>query len=76
VNNKPTPGEDPKWGMHRIKCANGYATGVCMTRHTGGGANVVFADDHARFIPGGQIVVGTSMPFEWPMIDPSKTPAE
>jgi len=72
---KPIPGENPKFGMHRIKCANGYSPGVCQYRHTGGGANVVFTDDHARFISGGQIVGGTDLPSEWPVIDPRKDPA-
>jgi prepilin-type N-terminal cleavage/methylation domain-containing protein/prepilin-type processing-associated H-X9-DG protein len=72
---KPIPGENPKFGMHRIKCSNGYPPGQCLYRHMGGGANVVFADDHAHFIPGGRIVGGTDLPSEWPVIDPRKDPA-
>jgi prepilin-type N-terminal cleavage/methylation domain-containing protein/prepilin-type processing-associated H-X9-DG protein len=70
------PREEPKWGMHRIKCSNGYATpGQCLTRHTSGGANVVFADGHAAFIPGGRIRGGTDLPYEWPVVNPIKEPA-
>ncbi len=71
---KPIPGEDPKFGMHRIKCSNGYPPGQCLTRHMGG-SNVVFADDHAHYLPGGRIVGGTDLPYEWPVVDPRKDPA-
>jgi prepilin-type processing-associated H-X9-DG protein len=74
---KPLPGEDPKFGMHRIKCANGYSTpGQCLKRHPDGGANVVFADSHASYIPGGRIVGGTDLPFERPVINPGKDPVQ
>jgi prepilin-type N-terminal cleavage/methylation domain-containing protein/prepilin-type processing-associated H-X9-DG protein len=73
---KPIAGEEPRWGMHRLKCANAYPTGnQCPYRHTGGGASVVFADGHAAFVPGGRIRGGRALPYEWPVVNPGKEPA-
>jgi len=77
LQGQPVQGEDPRWGMHRIKCANGYGRtsgqyATCNYRHLGGGANVVFADGHAKFIPGGKILGGVDMPCENPVINPNK----
>lgn len=44
------------FGMARLICANGF--NPCRPRHTDFGANAVFADGHARFIPGGKILGG------------------
>lgn len=79
IGQKPIQGEEPRWGMHRIKCANGYSAGtgtfgVCNHRHQGGGANVVFADGHAKNVPGGRINGGVDLPCERPVIRPDKPP--
>jgi prepilin-type N-terminal cleavage/methylation domain-containing protein/prepilin-type processing-associated H-X9-DG protein len=70
------PDEAPGWGMHRLKCAAAYPSpGKCPHRHPGGGASVVFADGHASFIPGGRIRGGNALPYEWPVVNPTKQPA-
>ncbi len=73
----PIPGEHPQWGMHRLKCANGYwgrrgAFGECTHRHPDGGANIVYCDGHAQFMPGKRIRGGIDMPCESPVVDPRK----
>src|SRR5947209_9598883 len=74
----PVAGENAKFGMHRIKCANGYGTSgsscTCTYRHADGGANVVFADGHAKFMAGKTIVGGTDLPCERPVIKPYTQP--
>jgi prepilin-type N-terminal cleavage/methylation domain-containing protein/prepilin-type processing-associated H-X9-DG protein len=67
------PGEEPKFGLGRLKYANTptwAAKGPFVPRHGSGGASVVFADGHAAHIPGGKIVGGTNMPFEYPIVRP------
>jgi len=68
------PGEDPKFGLARLKCANtkDYNGPTCIQRHSGGGTSVVFADGHAAFIPGGKIVGGRDLPYERPIVNPLK----
>jgi len=68
------PGEDPKFGLARLKCANAkdYNGPTCIQRHSGGGASVVFADGHAAHIPGGKIVGGKDLPYERPIVNPAK----
>ncbi|MGQ9657133.1 MAG: prepilin-type N-terminal cleavage/methylation domain-containing protein [Fimbriimonadales bacterium] len=76
----PVRGEHPQWGMHRLKCANGYwgdpegGYNLCRYRHQDGGANVVYADGHAQFQPGKRILGGIDMPCQLPVINPSKPP--
>jgi prepilin-type N-terminal cleavage/methylation domain-containing protein/prepilin-type processing-associated H-X9-DG protein len=76
ISKKRMPGEESNWGMHPVKCANGYSESTCRFRHPGGGANVVFADCHAAFISGNRIRGGIDLPYEWPVIDPAKNPAK
>jgi prepilin-type N-terminal cleavage/methylation domain-containing protein/prepilin-type processing-associated H-X9-DG protein len=67
------PGEDPKFGLGRLKYANTPSSGKPFTqRHAGGGASVVFADGHAAFVPGAKIVGGRSLPYERPIVNPSQ----
>jgi prepilin-type N-terminal cleavage/methylation domain-containing protein/prepilin-type processing-associated H-X9-DG protein len=71
-DNWKIPGEDPKFGLGRLKYANTQNwTGPFIQRHAGGGASVVFADGHAAHIPGAKIVGGTDMPFERPIVRPN-----
>ena len=76
IRQDPIRGEHPRWGMHRIKCSNGYGRGrpfgVCNYRHADGGASVVFVDGHAAHIPGKKILGGVDLPCEWPVIRPEK----
>jgi prepilin-type N-terminal cleavage/methylation domain-containing protein/prepilin-type processing-associated H-X9-DG protein len=67
------PGEEPKFGLGRMKYANTptwAAKGPFVQRHMGGGCSVVFADGHAAHIPGGKIVGGANMPYEYPIVRP------
>jgi prepilin-type N-terminal cleavage/methylation domain-containing protein/prepilin-type processing-associated H-X9-DG protein len=65
------PGEDPKFGLGRMKYANSPGwSGPWVQRHGSGGASVVFADGHAAHIPGGKIVGGANMPYEYPIVKP------
>jgi prepilin-type N-terminal cleavage/methylation domain-containing protein/prepilin-type processing-associated H-X9-DG protein len=67
------PGEDPKFGLGRLKYANTLSgSGPYIQRHSGGGASVVFADGHAAHLPGSKIVGGRSLPYERPIVDPAK----
>lgn len=74
----PVRGEHPQWGMHRIKCANGYwgptdgGFNMCRYRHLDGGANIVYCDGHAAFMPGKRIRGGRLMDCESPVVDPTK----
>lgn len=78
--NLPVQGEHPLWGMHRIKCANGYwgapqgGFNPCRYRHPEGGANIVYADGHARFQVGKRILGGRDLPCELPVVYPVKPP--
>jgi prepilin-type N-terminal cleavage/methylation domain-containing protein/prepilin-type processing-associated H-X9-DG protein len=76
ITEKQMPGEEAHWGMHPIKCANGFTESTCQYRHPGGGVNVVFADGHAAFVPGNRIRGGIRLPYEWPVVDPAKKPAQ
>jgi len=83
------PGEAADFGLGRIKYANGW-TGTNPAsprpgRHNNG-ANVVFADGHAKFIPAGSIRGGccgnNATPAsakagghrEWPVVNPKNIP--
>lgn len=74
----PVRGEHPQWGMHRLKCANGYwgppegGFNMCRYRHIDGGANIVYCDGHAAFMPGKRIRGGRLMDCESPVVDPTK----
>jgi prepilin-type N-terminal cleavage/methylation domain-containing protein/prepilin-type processing-associated H-X9-DG protein len=68
------PGEDPKFGLGRMKYANTGASGRApyLTRHGEGGTSVVFADGHAAHIAGPKIRGGANLPYEYPTVNPSK----
>lgn len=76
-------GDPPDFGIHRIKYPNGWPNGrPGLPRHSDYGANVVFVDGHARFIPGntmrGSYGIGrTAEPgglVEWPVVNPLNLP--
>nr|WP_309686653.1 prepilin-type N-terminal cleavage/methylation domain-containing protein [Armatimonas sp.] len=69
VPSKPQP-----FGLYRLFCANGAGAtdAACIGRHTDRGVNIVFADCHAKFTPGGRIQGGTAHPRgEYPIINPN-----
>jgi prepilin-type N-terminal cleavage/methylation domain-containing protein/prepilin-type processing-associated H-X9-DG protein len=82
-------GDAKDFGLGRLKYANGFTgkcpAGVTGLRH-GSGSNVIFADGHAKFIPGGRIVGGYAIggtgsdarkggEREWPVVNPMNIPA-
>lgn len=79
------PGDPPDFGLQRIKYANGFTNGRSGNMRHSGGANVVFADSHAAFIPGNRMT-GSYDPKrgnraepgghpEWPVVNPLNIPA-
>lgn len=78
------PDKPSNFGLWRQYCANGGVTvannGTCLPctgRHTGRGANVVFADGHAKFIIGAKMQGGANAPAgscEMPVVNPNKLP--
>ena len=70
----PTP-KPAGFGLIRLLCANGYNGTTCTPRHSDGGASVVFADGHAKFITGGAMTGGNSVAgIEVPVVNPDKAP--
>lgn len=53
-------------------CANRAANNVCEGRHKEHGINAVYADGHAKFVPGGRIQGGAADPAEFPIVNPDK----
>jgi prepilin-type N-terminal cleavage/methylation domain-containing protein/prepilin-type processing-associated H-X9-DG protein len=73
--NNFVPGKHPGFGLYRLYCANGVANGgrTCTARHTDNGINVVYADGHAKFVPGGKIQ-GPQGGREFPVVNPNNRP--
>lgn len=72
--NDQVQGKEQPFSLYRFYCANGISQKgrVCTGRHTGNGVNVVFADGHAKFVPGGAIRGGNTHPKgEWPIVNPN-----
>ncbi len=70
VPNKPQP-----FGLARLYCANGLGNQgrTCVFRHPDGGVNVVFADGHAKFVPGSRIWGAYNDPAgEYPVVNPNQ----
>jgi prepilin-type N-terminal cleavage/methylation domain-containing protein/prepilin-type processing-associated H-X9-DG protein len=69
VKNKPAG-----FTLYRLYCANGVGNNgqTCNPRHTDNGINVIFADGHAKFVPGGKIQ-GRTNNREYPIVDPNAT---
>jgi hypothetical protein len=67
-------------GMMRVKWANGNVGGKLSSRHDG--ANVIFCDHHARFVPLGQFAAENYSAYdptrrkEFPLIHPQAIPLE
>jgi prepilin-type processing-associated H-X9-DG protein len=81
-------GDPPNFGIHRLKYANGWTgKNPGSPRHPDYGANVVFADGHAKFIQGSKMV-GAYAPdrkaksaepgglVEWPVVNPLNIPPQ
>jgi len=80
-------GDPPNFGIQRLKYANGWTgKNPGPPRHPDYGANVVFADGHAKFIQGTKMV-GAYAPtkaksaepggvVEWPVVNPLNIPPQ
>lgn len=84
------PNESREFGLARLKYANGWtgpgnAARPNPPRHTSNGANVIFSDGHAKFVPGGKIIGGYGGDgssqdadrgnfVEWPVVNPLNIP--
>lgn len=78
-------GEATNFGLARIKYSNGWSgTNPGPERHPGYGANVVFADMHAKYVQGGKMQgsygTGASADgpplIEWPVVNPRNIPPQ
>ncbi len=76
-------GDPANFGIPRVKYANGWSGKTPFSpRHPDFGANIVFADDHARFVKGtrmqGCYGTGTRADtpgfVEWPVVNPLNVP--
>ncbi len=71
---RSVPGKPQPFSLVRLYCPNGVGTtdAACLARHRDHGINIVFADGHARFVPGGRIQGGRGNPRgEYPIVDPN-----
>jgi prepilin-type N-terminal cleavage/methylation domain-containing protein/prepilin-type processing-associated H-X9-DG protein len=68
------PGKPNNFGLYRMYCANKAASNVCEQRHQEHGVNVVYADGHAKFVPGGRIQGGAADKREYPIVNPNIEP--
>ncbi|WP_309715056.1 DUF1559 domain-containing protein [Armatimonas sp.] len=62
------------FSLYRLFCANGVGAteAACIGRHSDRGINIVFADGHAKFTPGGRIQGGDTNPRgEYPIVNPN-----
>jgi len=78
-------GEATNFGLARIKYSNGWSgKNPGPERHPGYGANIVFADMHAKYVQGGQMQgsYGTGSTadgppmVEWPVVNPRNIPPQ
>jgi prepilin-type processing-associated H-X9-DG protein len=72
--NTNVAGKAQPFGLYRIYCANGVSNAgqTCLARHIGNGINIVFADGHAKFVPGGRMQGGSgNSRGEYPIINPN-----
>jgi prepilin-type N-terminal cleavage/methylation domain-containing protein/prepilin-type processing-associated H-X9-DG protein len=78
-------GEAPNFGIPRVKYSNGWnGKNPLSPRHPDYGANIVFADTHARFVQGskmqGSYGTGTHADtpgyIEWPVVNPINSPPQ
>jgi prepilin-type N-terminal cleavage/methylation domain-containing protein len=80
-------GDPPGFGIQRIKYSNGWnGTTPGPARHPDYGANIVFADMHAKYVQGSRMV-GSYNPskgakadtggfIEWPVVNPLNIPPQ
>ena len=72
--NTQVAGKSAPFSLYRLYCTNGISNGgqTCTSRHSDHGINVIFADGHAKFVPGGRIQGGDSHPKgEYPIVYPN-----
>jgi prepilin-type N-terminal cleavage/methylation domain-containing protein/prepilin-type processing-associated H-X9-DG protein len=71
-DNFKIPDRPNRFGLWRFYCAN--KAQPCEGRHKEHGINAVFADGHAKFVPGASIQGGAGDKQEWPIVNPNKEP--
>jgi prepilin-type N-terminal cleavage/methylation domain-containing protein/prepilin-type processing-associated H-X9-DG protein len=59
------------FGLALIYCANKLGNNICEGRHKEHGVNLVFADGHAKFVPGQRIQGGYHDKREYPIVNPN-----
>jgi prepilin-type N-terminal cleavage/methylation domain-containing protein/prepilin-type processing-associated H-X9-DG protein len=58
------------FGLALIYCANKLGNNLCEPRHPDHGVNIIYADGHAKFVPGGRIQGGYDDKREYPIVNP------
>jgi prepilin-type N-terminal cleavage/methylation domain-containing protein/prepilin-type processing-associated H-X9-DG protein len=64
------PDRGKTFGLYRLYCANGAGNNKCIPRHKEHGVNLVYADGHAKFVPGARIQGGAADKKEYPIVNP------
>src|SRR5436309_2116026 len=64
------PDRGKNFGLYRLFCANGAGNNKCIPRHKEHGVNLVYADGHAKFVPGARIQGGAADKKEYPIVNP------
>ena len=65
------PDRGKTFGLYRLYCANKAGNNICEGRHKEHGVNVVYADGHAKFVPGARIRGGAADKREYPIVNPN-----
>lgn len=68
------PDRPNNFGLWRFYCANKAGNNLCEGRHKEHGINAVYADGHAKFVPGASIRGGAADKKEWPIVNPNIEP--
>jgi prepilin-type N-terminal cleavage/methylation domain-containing protein/prepilin-type processing-associated H-X9-DG protein len=68
------PNRPKNFGLYRMYCANKAGNNLCEGRHKEHGINAVYADGHAKFVPGGRIQGGAADKREYPIVNPEIVP--
>jgi prepilin-type N-terminal cleavage/methylation domain-containing protein/prepilin-type processing-associated H-X9-DG protein len=73
-DNFKIPDRPKTFGLTLIYCANKLGNNLCEGRHKEHGVNIIYADGHAKFVPGGRIQGGWNDKKEYPIVNPESEP--